>query len=58
MIDFYRTPGGRRFIDGTIPDLVRQVQRVADALDRLITLAEASTKAPNVPESASPREGA
>ena len=35
MIDFYRTPGGRRFIDATIPDLALQLKRVADALDRL-----------------------
>ena len=55
MIDFYRCSGGRRFIDATIPDLVLQVKRVADALDRL---ADGREKAPTAEEPSKPREGA
>ncbi len=32
MIDFARTPMGRRFFEATLPDLVLQVGRVANAL--------------------------
>jgi hypothetical protein len=42
VMSFYNTVGGRRFIDGTVPELVVQIKRVANALDRLIDLAEAS----------------
>lgn len=55
MIDFYRTPGGRRFIDATIPDLALQLKRVADALDRL---ADGRGKAPRPSEPATPPGGA
>ncbi len=55
MIDFYRCPGGRRFIDATIPDLVLQLKRVADALDRL---ADGREKAPRAEEPSKPPGGA
>ncbi len=38
MLDFYRTVGGRKFFDATVPDLVHQVKRVADALERVAEL--------------------
>jgi hypothetical protein len=57
VIDFYRTPGGRRFIDATLPDLVLQIQRVANALDRLVDLAEAATKKEPPARSGTPQEG-
>jgi hypothetical protein len=38
VLDFYRTVGGRKFFDGTVPDLVQQVKRVADALERVAEL--------------------
>ena len=44
MIDFYHTVGGKRFIDGTVPELVVQLKRVANALDRILDLAEASRR--------------
>ena len=33
MLDFYRTPGGRKFIDATVPELARQLKRLADATE-------------------------
>jgi hypothetical protein len=39
-MDFYRTVGGRRFIDHTIPDLILQLQKVAVGLDRLSDILE------------------
>jgi hypothetical protein len=57
VIDFYRTAGGRRFIDATVPDLVLQIQRVANALDRLVELAERATKEQPPARSATPLEG-
>jgi hypothetical protein len=57
VIDFYRTHGGRRFIDATVPDLALQIQRVANALDRLVALAEAAAKDQPPARSAAPQEG-
>jgi hypothetical protein len=34
--EFWQTPMGRRFFEQTLPDLVRQVTRVADALEAII----------------------
>ena len=34
-LPFYVTVMGRRFYEGTVPELVRQLTRIADALERL-----------------------
>jgi hypothetical protein len=41
-MEFYRTHGGRRFIDHTLPDLALQIQRVALSLSRIVDLLEAA----------------
>lgn len=41
MLDFYKTMGGRRFIDHTLPDLILQLQRVHVALNRVADALEA-----------------
>lgn len=33
MLDFYRTQAGRKLIDHTLPQLVKQLARIADALE-------------------------
>jgi hypothetical protein len=35
-MDFWRTPMGRHFFEATLPDLVRQIARVADALEAIL----------------------
>lgn len=40
MLDFYRTGGGRRLIDSTLPEISRQIKRLADELHRANTLKE------------------
>jgi hypothetical protein len=35
-IEFSRTPMGRRFFEATVPELVKQIARVADALEALL----------------------
>ena len=35
MLAFYNTIGGRRFIDHTVPDLIRQLEKVHVAINRL-----------------------
>jgi hypothetical protein len=42
MLDFYKTAGGRRFIDHTLPDLILQLQRVHVALNRVADALEAT----------------
>jgi hypothetical protein len=36
--DFWRTGMGHKFFEHTLPELVRQITRVADALEALIAL--------------------
>jgi hypothetical protein len=43
-MEFYRTVGGRRFIDHTIPDLILQLQKVAVGLDRLSEILEGARR--------------
>jgi hypothetical protein len=43
-MDFYRTVGGRRFIDHTIPDLIRQLEKVHVAVDRLADVLEGARR--------------
>ncbi len=33
MLEFYKTTGGRRFIDSTMPEIGKQLRRIADALE-------------------------
>jgi len=40
MLDFYKTGGGRRLIDSTLPEIARQLKRVADELRRANRLKE------------------
>lgn len=32
MLDFYKTSGGRRFCDSTMPEIAKQLKRIADEL--------------------------
>lgn len=44
---FFQTPMGRRFYESTVPDLVKQIARVADALEGiLVALAKRELKEP------------
>ena len=38
--EFFRTPMGRTFYGHTLPELVRQITRVADALERAVVALE------------------
>ena len=40
MKDFYSTIGGRRLCDGTLPEIARQLKRVADEMKRANNLKE------------------
>jgi len=40
MLDFYRTGGGQRLFDATLPSIARQLKRVADQLERANDLKE------------------
>lgn len=33
-LDFYNTVGGRKFIDGTVPELIRVIDKLAKALEK------------------------
>jgi hypothetical protein len=39
-MDFYDTVGGRRFIEGTVPKLIRAIERAAKAMERANQLKE------------------
>jgi hypothetical protein len=45
VIEFYRTVGGRRFIDHTIPELILSLMKVAVGLDRLSDILEGAQRA-------------
>jgi hypothetical protein len=34
--EFWQTPLGRRYYEHTLPDLAKQLQRIADALEALL----------------------
>ena len=34
--EFFQTPMGRRFYEHTVPELAKQLERVADALEALV----------------------
>ena len=40
MLEFYKTGGGRRFCDSTVPELTRQLKRLADEMHRANILKE------------------
>lgn len=40
MLDFYKTGGGRRFCDATMPEIGRQLKRLADEMKRANYLKE------------------
>jgi hypothetical protein len=40
MLDFYKTSGGRRFCDTTMPGIMRELNRVADAMEKANRLKE------------------
>ena len=44
MKDFYSTIGGRRLCDGTLPEIARQLKRVADEMKRANNLKERELK--------------
>ena len=33
-MDFYQTVMGKRFFEGTVPEIARQLKRIADALEK------------------------
>ena len=50
---FYRTAMGRDFFDRRLPDLIRAVERLAAALERVASVGESavlSTKRAKIPE--------
>jgi len=44
-IPFYRTRMGQRFYEHTVPELVRQIARVGDLLEKLVDRADESDAA-------------
>jgi hypothetical protein len=40
MLDFYKTGGGQRLFDATLPSIARQLKRVADQMERANDLKE------------------
>jgi hypothetical protein len=57
MSDFFRTPMGQRFYEATMPSLVRELARLNQNLERLLTVVECDAKpAPPVSEDAKPEE--
>lgn len=44
MLEFYKTSGGRRFCDATMPGIMRELNRVADAMEKANQLKEQELK--------------
>ena len=40
MLEFYRTAGGRRLCDATLPEIARQMKRLADEMHKANMLKE------------------
>ena len=34
QIEFFKTPMGRKYYEGTLPELVRQIERLAEAVEK------------------------
>jgi hypothetical protein len=49
VIDFYRTQMGQRFFESTLPTLVREVGRVANALEHIAENLRAGTERKDEP---------
>ena len=47
---FYLTKAGRRYYDVTLPELVRQITRIADALERIADTGSVNTERADEPE--------
>lgn len=50
-IPFYKTRMGHRFYEHTVPEMVRQLERVNDLLERLVERLPLTTPADGPPES-------
>lgn len=46
-MDFHQTRGGQQFLYGTMPKLVKEIARLADAVENLNKLLEESNKETN-----------
>lgn len=53
-VPFYRTRMGQRFYEHTVPELARNVGRVADLLERLVVALERLAPPERAPEGAEP----
>lgn len=49
-VPFYRTQMGHRFYEHTVPELTRNVGRVADLLERLVVVLERQAPPERAPE--------
>ena len=54
-IPFYRTQMGHRFYDHTVPELARNLARIADLLERLVVVLEQPASAPAAEAKAPPQ---
>ena len=43
-IEFYQTRAGRTYYEKTLPDLVEQLRRLADAVERLVARTETNSR--------------
>jgi hypothetical protein len=48
-VPFYRTQMGHRFYDHTVPELARNLARIADLLERLVVVLEREPRAGAAP---------
>lgn len=53
-IPFYRTQMGHRFYDHTVPELARNLARIADLLERLVVVLEQTASARAATEAKEP----
>lgn len=54
-VPFYRTQMGHRFYEHTVPELARNVGRVADLLERLVVALERLAPAERAPDPQEPK---
>jgi hypothetical protein len=55
--EFYETRSGRQFYEATVPELVRQVARLADAMERVAAALEVRESSESEPEDAATERG-
>lgn len=53
-VPFFRTQMGHRFFEHTVPELARNVGRVADLLERLVVAVERLAPPERAPDAAEP----